>query len=415
MIRPSRVDHRPFSLIPQHFGSLLFDRSRVRYLPFDQPSTRLLERWIDESVDTYVAEAIESKDRAAAIAFAEHLIGEGILSCGGRLDADVVDVEPPADHLCGPLVTHVEIIAACNIACHHCFAGDLPRNHDPLRLDELDCLFADLASHGCFRVSLTGGEPLLRHDLFQIIDAAIERGVHPTLTTNAMLIDRSVARELGRRRPLRLNLSLDGSTRESNDSLRGDGVFQRVCENARMLRDHTEFVIGFTLTSHNISEAEACVQLARNLGAAGVVFRPLFPVGVATRYPELMPTFERYTAALKELAGADTMESDIGEGNAECGAGRLLASVSVQGHVNPCGFLREAFVAANIRDEPFSRIWNRNQGFLSMRTGPHSGGCRARALAAHGDVDADDPWHRQYESKPDQYFVPLNNLYVTRD
>ncbi|MGI9473012.1 MAG: radical SAM protein, partial [Rubripirellula sp.] len=167
---------QPFALVPQHFGSMLFDRQRVQYFPFDHDASELLELWTRESCDGIIGEQKDEHRRSQIAGFAEHLLREGILSCDGRLDAKVL--KPAANnrpttsmetmeakrvdqnHLTGPLVTHVEIVGACNITCTHCFAGDLPRNQNPLTLDELDKLFRDLASIGCFRVSLTGGEPL---------------------------------------------------------------------------------------------------------------------------------------------------------------------------------------------------------------------------------------------------------------
>ncbi|MGI9473558.1 MAG: radical SAM/SPASM domain-containing protein, partial [Rubripirellula sp.] len=433
---------QPFALVPQHFGSMLFDRQRVQYFPFDHDASELLELWTRESCDGIIGEQKDEQRRSQIAGFAEHLLREGILSCDGRLDAKVL--KPAANsrpttsmetkeaervgqtHLTGPLVTHVEIVGACNITCTHCFAGDLPRNQNPLTLDELDTLFRDLASIGCFRVSLTGGEPLLRHDLFEIIDSATSHQLHATVTTNGTLITKAVAEQFGTRPGVRVNLSLEGSTAASNDSVRGAGTFDQVCEKAALLRPYADFTIGFTITRQNAAEAEACASLAKRLGARAAVFRPLFPVGVAQRHPSMMPSFDEYVDTLKTIAGCDTIESPALEGNSMCAAGRLLASVSAQGDVNACGFLGEKYAVENIRNRLFSEIWNDSDSMHEFRhcegdasdqndgTNHFQGGCRARALAANGDVNAVDPWHEQYESEPLRHFFPISNLSVTR-
>lgn len=386
----------PLVLIPQYFGSLVFDRRTSRYAPFDHAATELLERAIAAPIDD------GNEDE---MAFLEHHEREGWLRPDGRLAAVRLDAVPPADHLLGPLATHIEVVAACNLTCTHCFAGTLPRK-STLRLDELDRLFGELAALGSYRVGLTGGEPLLRKDILDVLDRATSRGLHPCLTTNGLLLDEPLARELGKRKLVWLNVSLEGASAATNDPIRGAGTFDAVVAQLRRLGKHLRFTLAFTITKPSAKEAEACAKLARELGAHTAVFRPLYPVGVAANHPELMPTYDDYVGAVTALAGdlhgvdpfgplsrQDTQASTYaGKG---CGAANLVASVSASGDVNPCSFLGSAFDSGNIRERPFAEIWHDSIVFRRLREqhGEFRGGCRARALAAHGDVNARDPWH----------------------
>src|SRR5262249_58465182 len=130
-----------------------------------------------------LARTADPEEREAVRAFVDCFYRKGFFGLDGRLAADVLPVDVPPDHLVGPLAVHLEVVAACNLTCSHCFSGTLPRNHHPLILSELEVLFGDLARLGSFRLGLTGGEPLLRKDLFDIVDAATGRGLHPCLTT----------------------------------------------------------------------------------------------------------------------------------------------------------------------------------------------------------------------------------------
>lgn len=121
----------PLVLIPQFFGSLVFDRRTSRYMPFDAAATSVLRRLTRDSVDLVL------RDVPVAGVFIDHLAEAGWLTLDGRLAAEVLPLTPPADHLSGPLAVHLEVIAACNLKCRHCFAGDLPRQAAPLRLDEM--------------------------------------------------------------------------------------------------------------------------------------------------------------------------------------------------------------------------------------------------------------------------------------
>jgi hypothetical protein len=119
----------PLVLVPQYFGSLVFDRRTSRYAPFDHDATAVLRRTVDEP-------AWRSEHREFVRCFER----AGYYAPDGRFAGVVLDAAPPADHLLGPLAVHVEVIAASNLACTHCFAGELPRK-TTLATRDLDALF----------------------------------------------------------------------------------------------------------------------------------------------------------------------------------------------------------------------------------------------------------------------------------
>jgi radical SAM protein with 4Fe4S-binding SPASM domain len=385
----------PLVIVPQHFGSMVFDRRTSRYAPFDHQTTEILVRALGVPVWRLAADSSEVADFIACFERAGYFTPDGYLA------GTLLPAVPPDGHLLGPLAVHVEVIAACQLSCAHCFAGELPRK-TTLATPELDRVFGELAALGSFRLGLTGGEPLLRKDLFEVIDAALAHGLHPCLTTNGLLLDEELARALGSRDLVWLNVSLDAATAATNDRVRGAGTFDAVVERLRRFGKHMRFTLAFTITSDNAGEALACADLARELGAHTAVFRPVYPVGTARSHPALMPSFDQYTGALAKLAGehafspTERVESQaITYSGPGCGAANLVASISSAGDVNPCSFLGADFESGNVRDRPFVEIWNAGQAFLRLRAGNEAfrGGCRARSLAAHGDVHARDPWH----------------------
>lgn len=447
--RPSAARRPPLVVIPQYFGSLVFDRRTSRYAPFDHEATAVLERALTTSAWQLAGERPELAGFVASFERAGYFGPDGRLA-GVRLAA-----APPADHLLGPLAVHVEVIAACNLTCAHCFAGELPRK-TALTAGELDRLFGDLAALGSFRLGLTGGEPLLRKDLLDVLDAATARGLHPCLTTNGLLLDEHLARELGKRELVWLNVSLEGARAETNDAVRGAGTFDAVLARLRAVGRFMRFTLAFTITSRSADEVEACARLAREVGAHTAVFRPVYPVGVAAAHPELSPTFAAYSGALARLAGACAAESpaagaagallrpigtdEPGRGGlpAEsfgpalrvptqavtyrgpgCGAANLVASISAAGDVSPCSFLGAAFESGNVRERPFAEIWRAGHAFRRLRQAAPGdtfrGGCRARAQAAHGSAFARDPWHDEWAAAGDPDAPrPLTNVYVQR-
>src|SRR5262245_40046998 len=383
----------PLVLIPQFFGCLVFDRRSSRYLPFDREATQLLLRLRDEPAGAVLVRMPNAGEREAIRRFVDCFYERGFFSVDGQLAADILAVDVPVDHLVGPLAVHLEIIAACNLACTHCFAGVLPRNHHPLTLVELDRVFGDLARLGSFRLGLTGGEPLMRKDLFDVLDAATGQGLHPCLTTNGLLITEEIARQFGRRQLVWLNVSLEGPDAQTNDAVRGAGTFDAVGEKLQLLRRHARFTLAFTVMRTNAHLVRQCAELAYRVGAHTAVFRPLYPAGTALHHLDLMPSFEQYTEALRDLADMDSPGADLRELDPfgpeqraatqpqihtthTCGAGNHVCSISVQGDVNPCSFLGPAFNGGNVREEPFEVIWRHSQQFRRMRgvTGEFRGG-----------------------------------------
>ena len=247
----------PLVLIPQFFGSIVFDRRTSRYVPFDTDTTEILRRTGVEPIDGVLARIIDPDRRGRAERFFEDFYRRGFFTIDTRFAGTVLDLEIPPDHLAGPLALHLEVVAACNLTCSHCFAGALPRRERPLALDELDRLFAEMARLGTFRLGLTGGEPLLRKDIFEIIDRAVSHGLCPCVTTNGLLITEDIARQFGKRELVWLNVSLDGATAATNDGVRGAGTFDRVIDRLTVLGKHARFTLAFTVMRSNLAEIRA--------------------------------------------------------------------------------------------------------------------------------------------------------------
>jgi MoaA/NifB/PqqE/SkfB family radical SAM enzyme len=400
-----------FVLIPQPFGSLVFERSTCRYLPFDVEATQLLQALAQENIDSLMEWTKDRSRRIQVARFYEEFYALGFFTLDGCFVGEILNVKPPANHLTGPLAVHLEISDSCNLRCCHCFAGDLDRQESPLGSSELERLFAQMSAMGSYRLGLTGGEPLLREDLFEVIDLALKHGLSPCVTTNGMLIEEATAREFGRRGLLWLNVSLEGASPATNDLVRGRGSFERVIKNLRILSKYSKFSLAFTVMRTNLHEIGRCVELAQSLGAESVVFRPLYPVGTARKHLELMPTFAEYNAALEGLRRTRPRNTEDACGvipfspairepagaliywNHGCGAGNLVCSISHSGNLSPCSFLGTDFQVGNIREHSLSELW-REAALERFRKGPakRAPGCRARALWLNGSVDAADPW-----------------------
>lgn len=249
-----------------------------------------------------------------------------------------------------PLSVNLIINSACNSSCSYCHTslygdGEMDTQAVVAMIDEFALL-------GMIFLSLTGGEPLLRDDIGEIIDHAHRRGVRTRLTTNGILLPKRIE---SLRNLDTLLVSLDG-LRSFNDKVRGKGSYQHALQALRMSRAAgMETIISTVITKQTPEDIDSLVSIAREHGA-GIIFQPaylLFPE-MSTQDVERLnaigsaaqPTW-KYIVRLKKSGGPVAnshtyLEHVIGlnrSGGCGCWAGKAFCCVYPDGRVNPCGSL----------------------------------------------------------------------------
>jgi heme b synthase len=329
-----------------------------------------------------------------------------------------------------------ETTRRCNLACLHCRAaagsGPYP---DELTTAEGQKLLDDLATMGQVVVILTGGEPLLREDIFDLAAHGAGRGHRMVMAVNGTLLTPAVATHLKDVGIQRVSISIDGADAASHDRFRAvDGAYDGALAGIAACKEAgLPFQINTTVTRANQGELPAIHELALKLEAAAHHVFVLVPTGRGELIREELLSPEEYEATLGWLldrqkegrlfikptcapqfyrlwrqdaaargeaisAAAHGMEA-MTKG---CLGGQGFAFVSYRGEVQPCGYLE--LVAGNIRETPFPEIWAQAELFQQLRRVEDyhgkcrvcqyrkvCGGCRARAFALTGDVLGDDP------------------------
>jgi len=327
-----------------------------------------------------------------------------------------------------PLVLIWEVTQACELACKHCRADAQPRRHpDELSTVEGKALLDQAREFGDGQlVVLSGGDPLAREDLPELVEYGTEQGLRMTLTpsgTNSITPDRLA--ELDDAGLRRLALSIDGGDSESHDTFRGEsGSFEATMEAAQAARDlDIPLQINTTVCAETVEQLPAIRDLVADLDAVlwSVFF--LVPVGRGRVLTPIPPErAERVLSWLHEVSeaapfGLKTTEAPhyrrVAIQNQEDGAGGLkrrmgiragkgFAFVSHTGEVFPSGFLPKS--AGSVREESVVDIYRDSPLFQQLRdddalTGKCGacryrtvcGGSRSRAYATTGDPLAADP------------------------
>ncbi len=328
----------------------------------------------------------------------------------------------------------IEITAACNLRCIHCHTSGGGRADDELTTEEVKRLLGQLAEIDEFRmVAFTGGEPLVRDDLFELLAYAKALGFTNTLATNGTLIDDDVARRLRDCGVAIGAVSLDGFDAETHDYVRNQpGAFEEALQGVRALsRAGIPLHINITAMDYNIDQLEPLMALVDELETAILIMYQLVPVGrgrgieeaaldlganerlirfMARAQRELRAIMEpvagpQYWPFLLQGAGIDggpllRLAETVFHG---CSAGRGFVYIKPNGEVWPCPFVEVS--CGNVREIPFKTIWETAPIFQDLRAREERlrgqcgecqyrklcGGCRGRAWAMTGDYLAEDP------------------------
>lgn len=329
-----------------------------------------------------------------------------------------------------------EVTRTCNLACIHCRAAaqDHPYENE-LSTEECFGLLDNIASFASPIIILTGGEPLLRPDIFEIASYGNEKGLRMTMAVNGTLLSSDIARKMLDSGIQRISISLDGATAASHDAFRQvPGAFEGALKGIANARETgLPFQVNTTITQQNLHELPAIQEMTVSLGAAAHHIFLLVPMGrgkdlaeqgiSAEQYEKTLHWFyeqkERvplqlkatcaphYYRILRQRAKADGREVSFQTFGLDamtrgCLGGTGFAFVSHLGQVQPCGYLE--LDCGNVREKSFKEVWESSPIFRNLRDFKKyegkcgrceyvrvCGGCRARAYESTGNYLAPEP------------------------
>lgn len=329
-----------------------------------------------------------------------------------------------------------EITRNCNLSCVHCRAAATNGPYEG-ELDTQACfgLLDGIADTGSPIVILTGGEPLMRPDIFEIARYGTDKGLRMVMAPNGTLITEKVAQNMADSGIQRISISLDGASRESHDAFRGvEGAFDGALRGIQHAKAAgIDFQINTTITKVNLEQIPEIQALAAELGAVAHHIFLLVPTGRgkyildqaidAVEYEKTLNWFydqreqtplqlkatcaPHYYRILRQRARAEGKQVSFQTHGLDavtrgCLGGTGFCFVSHQGIVQPCGFLN--LNCGDITRSSFKQVWEKSEIFLKLRDYEQlkgkcgiceykrvCGGCRARAFEATGDYLAEEP------------------------
>jgi radical SAM protein with 4Fe4S-binding SPASM domain len=285
---------------------------------------------------------------------------------------------------------------------------------------------------------LSGGEPLLRPDIFDIARYGTDQGLRMCMATNGTLITDEVCEQMKATDIRMVALSLDGSTAEIHDNFRNcEGAFDGTIRGAETLkRNGIPFLINSSFTKRNQHDIAETFKVAKKIGAKAWYMFMIVPTGRGEEimnelispedYEELLswhyeqekneedilmrptcaPHYYRIVPQMAKAEGVDfkrrslTFSTGGGKG---CIAAQTICLIDCFGNLKPCSYFHSS--VGNVKQIPFKELWFNSKTFKDLRDFSKyegkcgecefinvCGGCRARADAVHGDYMAEEPF-----------------------
>jgi len=312
-----------------------------------------------------------------------------------------------------------DVTSRCNLKCKHCYVEAESKKTEEPSTEEAKAIIDQLKKAKVFTLSFSGGEPLLRDDLFELLEYATKSLV-VDVASNGLLIDEDIANQLKSTGIAYMQLSFDG-LEDAHDYLRGrKGAFNRLMETIEILkRVGLRFGVTSVIYRKNVHEIKEMIELAEKLGAFTIRFYRLIYTGRGKELTSLDLTSSEYKKALQEvyshkgkisavadeafgflLHGRENPHQGVG-----CQAGRTIAGIKANGQVVPCPMFSDpVFYCGKVPDEDFTDIWVNSPVLSQFRTLDNihgkchvcrylyqcGGGCRAAVYAKTGDLYASD-------------------------
>jgi len=337
-----------------------------------------------------------------------------------------------------PLVVSWNVTRKCNLKCAHCYINAAKEElSDELSTEEAKRLIDQICEVSRPLLILSGGEPLLRKDVFELIRYGTEKGLRMGLGSNGSLIDSATAKKLKEAGVKTVSISLDSCSPTRHDEFRGvAGSWEKAVSAIKALKENGVLVqVNTTVTQQNYSEIDDIMSLAEQLGVENFHLFFLVPTGRGIKIADISPAM--YEEMIKETFAktakhrlnvrpscapqfmriAKDMNLDMRQWIRGCIAGLYYCRVYPNGDITPCPYL--PIKLGNIREKSFSEIWFTSEVFTTLRDFDAlkgkcgacdyrslCGGCRARAYGLSSDfIDFCGDLHEPAELKGGDYLA----------
>lgn len=325
-----------------------------------------------------------------------------------------------------PLMVEWLLSEKCNLKCEFCSSAVYTERQQRLPPERVRDLAREIVDLEIFSVILSGGEPLMHPQVFEVMRTLSEGGVQVLLPTNGTFVTDTVISNLRKSGVGAVQVSIDGKEK-THDRLRGvRGAYRKALEALKSLVDaKLPSGASTTVSLQNITEIPDIAHTVADLGVRTYSIRACMPCGKAgPAYRNMAPPPQEWRHALqtliamrKEITTMELISMDpllvpltfsepekVAGGFTSCGVGRTGCAIGPDGTVTPCAYIEE--VAGNITETSLKKLWNDSPILRKYRSKETmiggkctqcvwntncGGGCKARSYGVYKDISQPDP------------------------
>ncbi len=292
-----------------------------------------------------------------------------------------------------PCRIYLNVTNSCNLRCIHCYRSSGTAHTDELTTEEIINFFkyvAEESQENLITITLTGGEPFCRNDIWAIIDAGLQYEINMDIATNGTFLEGETVKRLRAYPNLNIQLSVDGASSSTVDRLRGDGTFNKIINSLELINKYelnrvVDMNFVTVITRFNYRDIEEIVKLADQFNISKVVFGETMPVGRALEFEdEVLLKQDELKEVITNLSGLRKrqekvvivsqfyfdflFDAEFSRANVCTAESRSVAAIGPSGDVTLCPAFsedKECFIG-NIRYDTLAEIIN-SESAVSFR------------------------------------------------
>lgn len=317
-------------------------------------------------------------------------------------------------------LVYLEVTRACNLRCIHCYNEAGLKREKEMKTDEILGIIKALSEIGVIDVVITGGEPFMRKDIFEIIRAIRSKDMRFSVFTNGVMLDKAFVGMLADCGPRFVAVSLDGAVKPTHEKIRGEGTFENTVNAIKLLiAAGIKVRVNHTLTAESVPELKNFMGLMDALGVNDVYFDRfdslgrgkehagmVIPVEKGHEIKSLLDSFGagKYTGLKNYSPGIKVIAAD--DKNL-CGVGINSCYIKANGEVSFCPVMSGSdFTVGSLLENRIQELWTADKWDALRKATPDTipecrdcpgkniclGGCKAKAYNEYGVFSRPDPW-----------------------